>query len=307
MAGTRDPRRRLLRHRLSPSDTATVVARLQAAGAVIVGKTQLTEGAWGTAPPGHRRRRSIPGRPITGPASPPAALAWRWRAGLAYGAIGTDTAGSIRFPSACDHLAGLKPTWGRVSRHGVFPLSDTFDHVGPMTRTVLDAALMFEAIDGADPLDATALRRAGDRRRRRRAQAARCRASGSGSTPPMRSAGLDEPTERALRGRHRAPGEGRRRDRRGQRARGRARSSSGRSRRRCVEAAVWPRAPASRPSGRSTAPPSPPCSTSAGRPVLDYAAIAIWRREFRGGLARLFATSTCWSRPRCRSHRRRWP
>ncbi len=78
-------------------------------------------------------------------------------AGLAYGAIGTDTAGSIRMPSACNHLAGLKPTWGRISRHGVFPLSDTFDHVGPMARSVLDLALMFAAMAGADPLDVTSL------------------------------------------------------------------------------------------------------------------------------------------------------
>jgi amidase len=137
-----------------PSDTATVVARLQAAGAIIIGKVQLTEGAWGTHHPD-----------VPTPVNPWVAERWSGAsssgsgvsvaAGLAYGATGTDTAGSIRFPSACNHLVGLKPTWGRVSRHGVFPLSDTFDHVGPMARSVLDVALMYGAMAGADPLDPT--------------------------------------------------------------------------------------------------------------------------------------------------------
>ncbi len=138
------------------AQTATVVRRLQDAGAIIVGKAQLTEGAWGAHHP------YIP--PPINPWAPD-----RWSgasssgsgvavaAGLAYGAIGTDTAGSIRFPSTCNRLVGLKPTWGRVSRHGVFRLSDTLDHVGPITRSVLDAALMFDAIAGPDAADPTAL------------------------------------------------------------------------------------------------------------------------------------------------------
>lgn len=140
----------------APADTATVVTRLQDAGAIVVGKAQLTEGAWGTHHPD-----------VTPPVNPWAPDRWTGSsssgsgvcvaAGMAYGAIGSDTAGSIRFPSACNHLAGLKPTWGRVSRHGVFPLSETFDHVGPMARTVLDVALMYAAIAGADPLDPTSL------------------------------------------------------------------------------------------------------------------------------------------------------
>ncbi len=139
-----------------PDDTATVVSRLQAAGAIVVGKAQLTEGAWGSHHP-----------TIPAPLNPWAPERWSGSsssgsgvsvaAGLAYGAIGTDTAGSIRFPSACNGLVGLKPSWGRVSRHGVFPLSDTFDHVGPMARTVLDAALMFDCIAGPDPRDPTTL------------------------------------------------------------------------------------------------------------------------------------------------------
>ena len=78
-------------------------------------------------------------------------------AGLCFGSLGSDTGGSIRFPCYANHLIGLKPTWGRVSRHGVFPLSDTLDHVGPMTRRVEDAAAMLGAIAGRDELDPTSL------------------------------------------------------------------------------------------------------------------------------------------------------
>lgn len=156
MAGTRTRAGGFFSTGFAPGNTATVVARLQQAGAIVVGKAQLTEGAWGTHHP------DVP--PPVNPWAPD-----RWSgasssgsgvcvaAGMAYGAIGTDTAGSIRFPSACNHLVGLKPTWGRVSRHGVFPLCDTLDHVGPMARTVLDVALMFAAIAGEDPLDPTSL------------------------------------------------------------------------------------------------------------------------------------------------------
>ncbi len=140
----------------SPDDTATVVARLQAAGAIIIGKAQLTEGAWGA----HHPDNVAPVNPWstdhwTGVSSSGSGVSVA--AGMAFGAIGTDTAGSIRFPSACCHLVGLKPGWGRVSRHGVFPLADTFDCVGPMARSVLDAALMFSAIAGPDEHDPTAL------------------------------------------------------------------------------------------------------------------------------------------------------
>jgi amidase len=156
MAGTRTCAGGTFRTHFRDTDTATVVRRLREAGAIIVGKAQLTEGAWGAHHPD-----------ITPPLNPWAPGHWSGAsssgsgvsvaAGLAYGAIGTDTAGSIRFPSTCNRLVGLKPTWGRVSRHGVFRLSDTLDHVGPMTRSVLDAALMFDAIAGPDPLDPTAL------------------------------------------------------------------------------------------------------------------------------------------------------
>jgi len=78
-------------------------------------------------------------------------------AGLCYGSLGSDTGGSIRFPSSACGLTGLKPTWGRVSRYGVFPLSESLDHIGPMTRTAADCAAMLAAIAGADPRDPTAL------------------------------------------------------------------------------------------------------------------------------------------------------
>jgi amidase len=79
-------------------------------------------------------------------------------AGLCFGSLGSDTGGSIRFPSAACGIVGLKPTYGRVSRHGVFPLGETLDHIGPMTRTVADAAAMLAAIAGHDPADPTSLR-----------------------------------------------------------------------------------------------------------------------------------------------------
>jgi amidase len=78
-------------------------------------------------------------------------------AGLAAGAIGTDTGGSIRFPSSSCGLVGIKPTYGRVSRAGVFPLAESLDHIGPMTRHVGDAARMLQVLAGQDPRDPTTL------------------------------------------------------------------------------------------------------------------------------------------------------
>src|SRR5262249_22737475 len=80
-------------------------------------------------------------------------------AGLAWGALGTDTGGWIRLPAACCGIVGLKPTYGRISRAGVMPLSWSLDHVGPMTSTVGDAALLLGLLAGADPRDATTSRR----------------------------------------------------------------------------------------------------------------------------------------------------
>ncbi len=139
-----------------PAGNATVVDRLAAAGAVILGKLQLTEGAYAdhhplvTPPVNPWNAAHWPGASSSGSGSATAA-------GLCYGSLGSDTGGSIRFPSAANGLTGLKPTWGRVSRHGVFELAATLDHIGPMTRSARDAAAMLGAIAGADERDPTAL------------------------------------------------------------------------------------------------------------------------------------------------------
>lgn len=269
-----------------PNDTATVVKRLQDAGAIIVGKAQLTEGAWGTHHPD-----------VAVPVNPWAPARWSGSsssgsgvsvaAGLCFGATGTDTAGSIRFPSACNHLVGLKPTWGRVSRHGVFALSDTFDHVGPMARSVLDVALMFGAMAGADALDPTSLNEpaedwvAAARSPRLKGvrvgldagyalavdpvtgealQKAIAQLKGAGAEiVPVRVPPVDDILPRAMTA--------------------------------CFAEAVISHA-RSYPSERAKYGPDYVQLLEAGRstPATDYAAVAIWRREFAGALARLFAS-----------------
>ena len=139
-----------------PDFDATVVTRLQDAGAVILGKQTLCEGAFGPYHP----ELEVPVNPWnsarwSGVSSSGSAVATA--AGLCFGSIGTDTGGSIRYPSAANGCVGLKPTYGRVSRHGVFPLAQSMDHVGPMARTVQDAAILFDAIAGPDDNDPTSL------------------------------------------------------------------------------------------------------------------------------------------------------
>lgn len=141
-----------------PDQNATVVWKLQQAGAVILGKLHLTEFAlrW------HHPYRPIPLNPWgegrwPGVSSSGSGVATA--TGLCFGAIGTDTGGSIRFPAASCGTVGVKPTYGRVSRAGVFPLTASLDHIGPLTRSVADAAAMLQAIAGPDPLDPTASRR----------------------------------------------------------------------------------------------------------------------------------------------------
>ena len=139
-----------------PDEDATVVKKLAAAGAVIIGKVKLTEGAFSN----HHPEVEAPRNPWnaehwTGVSSSGSGVAVAGR--VAYGAIGTDTGGSIRFPSAACGVVGIKPTYGRVSRHGAFPLADSLDHVGPMTRTVEDAARMLGVLAGFDAKDPTSL------------------------------------------------------------------------------------------------------------------------------------------------------
>ena len=139
-----------------PDEDATIVTRLEAAGAVVLGKVKLTEGAYGEHHPAVEPPKSPWNEERwTGVSSSGSGVAVA--AGLAHGAIGTDTGGSIRFPSAACGLVGIKPTYGRVSRHGAFPLSETLDHVGPMTRSVEDAARMLQVMAGHDPRDSTSL------------------------------------------------------------------------------------------------------------------------------------------------------
>jgi amidase len=138
-----------------PGRDATVVARLRAAGAVILGKTQMTEGAFGI----HHPEIPAPVNPWhpdywSGVSSSGSGVATA--AGLCFASLGSDTGGSIRFPSTMNGVTGLKPTWGRVSRAGVFPLAESLDHVGPMCRSALDAALVLGVIAGPDPADPTA-------------------------------------------------------------------------------------------------------------------------------------------------------
>lgn len=137
-----------------PEGDATVVAKLAQAGAVMVGKLNLTEFALS----GYTDGWPIPINPwsadhYTGVSSSGSGVATA--AGLCFAAVATDTGGSIRFPAACCGVAGLKPTYGRVSRHGVFPLADSLDHIGALARTVADCAAMLDAMAGYDAKDPT--------------------------------------------------------------------------------------------------------------------------------------------------------
>jgi amidase len=139
-----------------PDYDATVVTKLEAAGAVLLGKLNLTEGAMG----GYHPELEIPLNPWntgvwSGASSSGSGVATA--AGLAYATIGSDTGGSIRFPAAACGVVGLKPTWGRVSRYGVLALAESLDHVGPLTRSTADAAVILQAIAGYDPNDPTSL------------------------------------------------------------------------------------------------------------------------------------------------------
>jgi len=139
-----------------PDEDATVVERLKQAGAVLIAKLHMTEGATFDHHPLFPR-----------PVNPWSAAHWTGvsssgsgvatAAGFCFGAIGSDTGGSIRMPSAANNLTGIKPTWGRVSRHGIMHLAESLDHLGPMARSALDAAAILQAIAGYDAKDPTTL------------------------------------------------------------------------------------------------------------------------------------------------------
>lgn len=139
-----------------PDHDATVVKRLADAGSVLLGKLHMTEGATLE----HHPDLPEPVNPWksdlwTGVSSSGSGVATA--AGMTYAAIGSDTGGSIRFPSACNGLTGVKPTWGLVSRYGIFDLAATFDHLGPMARAAADAAAMLQCLAGWDKNDPTSL------------------------------------------------------------------------------------------------------------------------------------------------------
>lgn len=139
-----------------PGEDATVVRRLKDAGAVTLGKVQLTEGAYSDHHPLVRPPKN-PWNADYWPGISSSGSAVATAAGLCFGSLGSDTGGSIRWPSAANGLTGLKPSWGRVSRHGTFELATTLDHVGSICRSAADAGALLGAIAGQDPNDPTSL------------------------------------------------------------------------------------------------------------------------------------------------------
>ena len=142
----------------APPEDATVVSRLAGAGAIVLGKLNMHEFAYG--PEGLNPHYGSPWNPwdavthrICGGSSSGSGAAVA--AGLCPGALGSDTGGSIRIPASLCGISGLKPTYGRVSRAGVLPLAWSLDHVGPMCRTAADCALMLGSMAGYDPRDPT--------------------------------------------------------------------------------------------------------------------------------------------------------
>jgi aspartyl-tRNA(Asn)/glutamyl-tRNA(Gln) amidotransferase subunit A len=143
-----------------PTKDADVVRRLKAAGAVIVGKQNMHEFAFGaTSAASHFGAVHNPWNRDYVPAGSSGGSAAAVAASLCYGALGSDTGGSIRQPASFCGIVGLKPSYGRVSTRGVIPLSWSLDHVGPLTRTVLDTALLLQAIAGFDAEEASSIDR----------------------------------------------------------------------------------------------------------------------------------------------------
>ncbi|MCW3066982.1 MAG: Amidase [Solirubrobacterales bacterium] len=136
-----------------PDDDADAVRRLRTAGAVMVGKTVTHEFAYGqNVPP---TRNALDNSCYPGGSSAGSAVAVAARS--AYGALGTDSGGSVRVPASLNGVVGIKPTFGRISRRGVVAMSPSLDHVGPIARTVEDCALMLGELAGFDPLDSSSL------------------------------------------------------------------------------------------------------------------------------------------------------
>ncbi|ALS24666.1 Asp-tRNA(Asn)/Glu-tRNA(Gln) amidotransferase GatCAB subunit A [Paenibacillus naphthalenovorans] len=146
-----------------PDADASVVRKLKQAGAIVIGKLNTHEFAYG--PTGDISyfgpvRNPYDTSKMTGGSSSGAGAAVA--SALCFGALGTDTGGSIRIPSSACGIVGMKPTFGRVSKHGVYPLAYTLDHIGPMTRTVQDNAELLGILAGYDPEDPFSVERAGE-------------------------------------------------------------------------------------------------------------------------------------------------
>jgi aspartyl-tRNA(Asn)/glutamyl-tRNA(Gln) amidotransferase subunit A len=144
---------RILKH-FTPTTNATVVDRLAEAGAILFAKANMLEFAYASVHPdvGPALNPWDLTRTTSGSSSGSAAAV---AAGMGYGSIGSDTGGSIRLPAAYCGVVGVKPTYGRVSRHGAIPVSWSCDHMGPLARTVADCAALLSAIAGWDARDST--------------------------------------------------------------------------------------------------------------------------------------------------------
>lgn len=139
-----------------PPENAACVDRLLDAGTILLGKLTTTEYAGASYHPDIPAARN-PWHPALWAGASSSGSGVATAAGLCYGSLGTDTGGSIRLPAAVNGVTGLKPTWGRVSRYGVFRGAESLDHFGPMARSAEDAAALFAAIAGPDPRDPTTI------------------------------------------------------------------------------------------------------------------------------------------------------
>lgn len=135
---------------------STIDRRLRNADAFILGKLGMPEGAFTE----HLQERSTPRNPwdhTLWPGTSSSGAGVAVAAGLVHAAIGTDTGGSLRFPAACNGVTSLRPSYGRISRHGVFPLAPSFDQPGIIARSAQDVQTVFDAIEGWDPMDVTTI------------------------------------------------------------------------------------------------------------------------------------------------------